>query len=399
MTTTRVRSAVVALLALVFQGGLLGCGSKGDDQVAGKWTATGSLKTARAAFTTTTLASGKVLVAGGQVDSVADFAATATAEVYDPTTRTWTPVASMGTARRWACAALLPSGKVLVVGGDNLADGPLQTAEVYDPVGDTWSPTAGPSAVKRLAATCTRLGTGEVLVAGGQDEHLSGSGVAEAAAERYDPITGLFTPTGSMATGRSFHTATALSSGEVLVVGGCTAVPCLSSPTTSAERYDPATGTWSSAGALPYDHGVAGHTATLLQSGQVLVAGGDHRGDISVDDIHLRHLSLYDPGTGTWTDKGFLASGRLLGAALRLSTGDVVIAGGDLVAPAAARGSTERYLVATGTTRGDDRMVAFHGDRVGTARLDDGSWLVVGGMAVDNGITFLHSNVAEIYKE
>ncbi|HEU4382253.1 MAG TPA: kelch repeat-containing protein [Anaeromyxobacteraceae bacterium] len=361
--------------------------------IKGSWSTTGSLAVARSAFTITVLSSGKVLVAGGQVDSTGGaWAATATAEIYDPSTRAWSTVAPMASPRRFACSALLPSGRVLVAGGESPANGALATAEVYDPVGNAWSATAGPMAAKRLSATCTSLGlaSGQVLVSGG-----SHTGGVERTAELYDPATGLFTPTGSMVTGRTFHTATPLLTGQVLVVGGAD-VATFDTTTPSAEEYDPASGTWSDASALPGGFGVGGHTATLLPTGEVLVAGGCHVGSGSCPDApDQRHVSLFSPGSRTWTDKGSLLIGRTLGAALLLSTGDVLIAAGDYHTMG---GGTERYETATGKIGGGPGMLTSHGDRVGAAGLGDGTWLVVGGILLD-GATVQNSRVAEIFTE
>src|SRR2546427_10619757 len=74
--------------------------------------------------------------------------------------------------------------------------------------------------------------------------------------------------TGSLTTPRDLHTATLLNNGKVLVAGGI-------GPTTFplvAELFDPASGTFTATGSL----GAVRHsaTATLLKNGKVLVAGG-----------------------------------------------------------------------------------------------------------------------------
>jgi hypothetical protein len=126
--------------------------------------------------------------------------------------------------------------------------------------------------------TATLLADGRVLIAGGT---ANDAGVL-ASAEVYDPKAGKFTATGSMATARYSHTATLLSDGRVLILGGfgATSVPssgcCLGTtlptPLASAELYDPATGRFSPAGSMTTAR--EGHTATLLADGRVLIAGG-----------------------------------------------------------------------------------------------------------------------------
>ncbi len=94
-------------------------------------------------------------------------------------------------------------------------------------------------------------------------------------AELYDPATGTWAATGGLGTTRAFHTATLLPSGQVLVAGGTNdGLNGLS----SAELYDPATGTWTATGSLATARST--HTATLLPSGQVLVAGGQNDGSV-----------------------------------------------------------------------------------------------------------------------
>jgi Galactose oxidase, central domain/Kelch motif len=115
----------------------------------------------------------------------------------------------------------------------------------------------------------------------------------------------------TMATARVQHTATLLPSGKVLVAGGHHA----RSHVRSAELYDPATGTWTTTGRLNTKRGA--HTATLLPSGEVLVAGGG-----SNDAITLNSAELYDPATGTWALTASLRRARQSQTATLLLSGE-----------------------------------------------------------------------------
>ena len=103
------------------------------DPATGLFSSTGSLGTSRTSFSATLLTNGKVLVAGGMDTTNGSEATTlASAELYDPVAGTFSPTGSLNTARS-APATLLSNGDVLIVGGDSLSSGVLASAEVYDP--------------------------------------------------------------------------------------------------------------------------------------------------------------------------------------------------------------------------------------------------------------------------
>jgi hypothetical protein len=141
------------------------------DPASGSWTTTGSLNTARYDHTATLLANGMVLVAGSD----------ASAELYDPANGTWTYTGSLNTARSGHTATLLPNGKVLVAGGVGTS-GSLASAELYDPANGTWTYT-GSLNTARAFHRATLLPNGKVLGAAG----LGNDGTLLASAELYTP--------------------------------------------------------------------------------------------------------------------------------------------------------------------------------------------------------------------
>ncbi|MBC8643007.1 putative Ig domain-containing protein [Caballeronia sp. EK] len=245
------------------------------DSATGTWSKTGSMNQMRAAHAATVLSTGpnagKVLVAGGYTDGYLN-----SAELYDPVAGTWSPTGSMGLGRYLFTATELTvgpnAGKVLVAGGST--NGYRNSAELYDPTTGTWSPT-GSMNEARAGHTATVLTTGpnagKVLVAGGSTNGYRNS------AELYDPVAGTWSPTGSMSLGRYLFTATELTTGpnagKVLVAGGAAGG-------SSAELYDPVGGSWSTTGSMNQRRQY--HTATELKigpnAGKVLVAGGSGAG-------------------------------------------------------------------------------------------------------------------------
>lgn len=299
---------------------------------AGTWTPTGALSTGRTTQTATLLSNGKVLAAGGHVSSTGS---TPTCELYDPAAGTWTETGAMATARGYHTATLLLNGKVLVAGGFNRnTRSALSTAELYDPATGTWTATDS-LAIPRNNHTATLLLNGKVLVAGGAPDSSGYSSLSSA--EVYDPDAGTWTAISSMSYARQYPTATLLPDGRVLVTGGADVGYFIS----SAEIYDPATGIWRATGALGSARGI--HTATLLPDGKVLAAGGNHNSPNAPAIVALSSAEVYDPATGTWTASGSLNAFRATHTATLLPSGQVLVAAGYYVNNPAWLSSAELY--------------------------------------------------------
>ncbi len=278
------------------------------DPDTGLWEPTGNFKHARYHFTTTLLANGKVLMTGGF-----DTDYLSSAELYDPSSGVWSMTGSLNTARYSHTATLLKDGRVLIAGGYGGVN--LSSCEIYDPIAETWTFT-GSLHNARSSAIAILLQNGKVLVIGGYQ------GYAMTSAELFDPVTGTWTETGSMSTPRGHDTATLLPNGKVLVVGGAISD---GTSTNSAELYDPVSGSWTPAASLYEDR--EDHTATMLPNGKVLVVAGTHVGSFGVF-VGRTSTELYDPITDSWQTGPSVITGRASHSATLLQDGNILLAGG-----------------------------------------------------------------------
>jgi Kelch motif protein/galactose oxidase-like protein len=346
---------------------------------------TGSMGTARSSFTATTLPNGKVLVAGGYLAS----AGLASAELYDPANGTWEVTGSLATPRGGHTATLLSNGKVLVVGGTRhtVISSDIGSAELYDPASGTWT-TAG-DWHPGVGHAAVLLPNGQVLVEGGFTRSILGGGSTHGGAALFDPASGTWISTGSLATGRSSHTATLLPNGKVLVAGGTNSVSGFPSLGTlaSAELYDPASGTWIPTGNLAGAR--TGHQATLLPGGKVLVAGGFYNPPQAVG-VALATAELYDPVSETWLATGSLGAARSGHTMTLLPSGQVLVAGGS--GGGSARASAELYHPSNGTWVATGSLTTARAGGQVAALLPTDEVLVAGG---SNGSTTYAS--AEVY--
>jgi hypothetical protein len=311
------------------------------DPVTGATTPTGSMSVARTDHAAALLHDGRVLVVGGGGELAATNGGLASAELYDPDTGAFTSTGSPAATRRstgsayapstrQAFALTLPDGRVLIAGGDALPDsfgsdsvlpwsveiydpgagrfslvatrdqrppgllsatlladgrvlmvsqewGGGVVTEIYDPVRDTWTATHG-HAPTTSGTTTVVLADGRVLLMGGQD---AARGDGSARVELWDPVHDDVRSIGSMGTPRIDHTATLLPDGRVLVVGGRALQGGPDGRLSSAELWDPSTLMFEPAGTMSVAR--AGHTATQLEDGRVLVVGGASRSPDRVD--------------------------------------------------------------------------------------------------------------------
>lgn len=305
------------------------------DPILNAWTQTGDMGTARRDHTATLLSTGKVVQIGGGGNAANNDLDSADIYTPDSGIGSWSQSYPhvLQTPRSYHTATLLNStynsGKelILVVGGGGVNN----SADLYDPnnypAASAVAAAPDTSATGRYSHTATLLAPsdGRVLVAGGFANSATGAGTVLDTAELYSPTGSAVVATGTLATGRYLHSATLLGNGQVLVAGG---IDATGHEVNTAELFNPATGTWSQTGSLATAR--FGHIATLMPgpAGLVLVMGGSN-----ASNPNLSSAELYNPTTGTWIPTANLQTGRAVFSATLLTTGpnagSVLLAGGD----------------------------------------------------------------------
>lgn len=257
------------------------------DPSVGSFMAAAPMTTARGQHTATLLANGKVLIAGGRSSRSSPTTALASAEIYDPSNGAFTPASVMSTQRADHTATLLLNGKVLIAGGRTPFEAPfsVSTAELYDPATGAFTPTSSMTA-SRGKHTATLVPNGKVLLVGGET-------ASPTTADLYDPATAQFTAVQLTAVAGIGASAVLLTNGHVLVVGGRNPVFGGDPFVTNAQQLDPIGGTSTVKAALVFAREEP--TATLLSNGKVLVVGGTGLGR------YITRAELYDPATDTFS--------------------------------------------------------------------------------------------------
>jgi hypothetical protein len=341
------------------------------------------------------LPSGEVLIAGGcsNLPPSGSLAATLwslrtvgarqvepglleTSLVYGP--NGWRGAGRLTQPRCEAQTVALPNGQVLAVGGNPPGTPPTVSAERFDPSSNGWY-AAGKLLIPRAEYALTELANGQALVIGGAN--LASKSEPLASAERYTSASNGWSLAASLHEARRQPSATLLNSGEVLVVGG---IGVQGISLAGAERYDPARNAWQPAGYLSQAR--ARHTATVLANGQVLVVGG------SAERSRLASAERFDPASGAWARAAPLQEARAGHTATLLPDGKVLVVAGS--GPGGDLATVERYDPAANVWSPAGRLPRPRSGHTATL-LPNGQVLVVGGRNDGPELPFLPT--ADLY--
>lgn len=249
-------------------------------------------------------------------------------ERFHPGTGNWSSAAPLTPSRYQHTATLLPSGSVLVIGGQDNSSTLLDLVSLYDPASNTWSPLQQ-IPLPRARHAATSLPNGDILVAGGYVGVGSGS---TADVRIFDVASSTWISAAPMSHVRNQHTITLLADGDVLAVGYDDHV----------ERYDRASDTWTAVAPLGAYPDRYRHTTTALPNGCVLVVGGQV--GPSGGGTYIADVELYDPDANTWTSSLPLAVPRTRHSATLLAGGVVLVVGGETSGPTLVT-TAERYAL------------------------------------------------------
>ena len=262
---------------------------------------------------------GSAMIAGGWKNGkpIAD------AEILDAATGSFKAVERMLSPRVLATVTDIGDRRVLVAGGWSNYDFTTQTwtatatAEIFDRNSGTWS-WAAPMSTARAMATATRLADGRVLVAGGDESQVGNYEEVLPSAEIYDPATNSWQPADDMSVPRAAGSAALLTNGHVLVTGGWS--DGSEYGLTSTDEYVPGAG-WREANAMPDAHAQA--RLVTLADGRLLEVAG-----VGADGNCTATTDIYDPATGVWQQTGYILHAEYWPAVTALRDGRVLLVGG-----------------------------------------------------------------------
>lgn len=256
------------------------------------------------------------------------------AQTYNPQLNLLNPTMGLGGKSYGHKAAALLDGRILITGGW----GGLRRLAIYDPGTSSFSVKEAGLQTQRAGHQSTTLLDGRVLITGGWEGGGTWSGSnATYTAEIFDPATNQTFPIAHMHAPRAWHTATRLQDGRVLIAGGFSFNGSLA----TIEIFNPATNQFEVV-SNSMSEGRGSHSATLLKDGRVLIAGGftDATNASATaeifDPIQLSFKQIFEP----------LNEARGAHAAVRLANGKVLLTGGssEVFAPTEAVPSSNLFI-------------------------------------------------------
>ncbi len=291
------------------------------------------------------------------------------------TAQSWHYTGALSVPKQEISLTTLDNGTILATGGQNTDMVPHPECEIYNPATASWSLT-DPMKIARVFHAVVILKDGRVAAFGGQtaETYDGGNPVQTTKVEIYDPATATWSDGGSVNIARQHHTASMLSDGRILIVGGLSHV----SPIADCEIYDPATQT--STMVAPMKQARYEHQATSLNDGRVMVTGGRIGG---WNGTFFTESEIYDPATNTWSVVDPMNQARQRGLLIQFSDGSILSAAGRNSSTSTAPGS-ELFDLSTGHWSSTDPMkqpctwmgtVLFPGDRLlATGGFIDAQW-------------------------
>ncbi|MBI4864490.1 MAG: VCBS repeat-containing protein [Candidatus Riflebacteria bacterium] len=278
-------------------------------------------------------------------------------------------------------SSTVPELDVMVIGGSDTAPTAICDRIRGQSVADLSAHSTPLLVVPAGEYGLCELSPGRILLTGGKSS--TGS---VATAQLFDRATGVWTATGAMNRPRAGHSATRMGDGRVLVAGG---TDPLGTVHDTAEIYDPGSGTFIPLTAL-MNKPRAGHFGVLLDSGRVLLIGGRDSATTSTLDAEV-----YDPVGGTFTSSiNAMNTAHRDGFAVKLADGRVaMISGAD--DDSTVEPKIDTYNPATNVFDAAWNNLTIGRQFFGAALLQDGRVLVVGG---ETGAgSNLQTPTAEIY--
>jgi hypothetical protein len=272
------------------------------DPVSRKFTYTGSLEIARCGQTATLLPGGDVLITGGNNDTPR----LASAELYHSASGTWTRLPDMLSGREGHRAVLLINGKVLILGGSK---DPELYAELYDPATRTFE-KAGPSPLNMGGSCVVTLRDGRIFIAGGwiDRQPVQYSMI-------YDPVANRFVRTADMNIVKYKAGAALLPDGRVIVIGGSNNRDW-KGKYNGTEIYDPEKNIFTQGPPMHHERFKLGNAIVTLRNGAIVVAGGDS------------HIETLNPHDAEFELSATMDQPYYFSTATLLPSGNILLAGG-----------------------------------------------------------------------